>query len=44
MPVSLWTANTKKAMRRCIALGADNITTRRPDVLRPMLNETEGKV
>ena len=44
LPVSLWTANTKKAMRRCIALGADNITTRRPDVLRPMLNETEGKV
>ena len=44
LPVSLWTANTKKAMRRCIALGADNVTTRHPDALWPLLNETEGKV
>ena len=42
LPVSLWTANTPKAMRRCIDLGADNITTRRPDVLRA-LNEAANR-
>ena len=33
IPVSLWTANTKKAMYRCLALEPDNITTRFPSVL-----------
>ena len=36
MPVSLWTANSKAAMLRCLYLGADNITTRHPDRLRPL--------
>lgn len=31
--VSLWTANDKCAMLRCLFMGADNITTRRPDRL-----------
>ena len=36
--VSLWTANTPRAMRRCIVLRPDNITTRHPDKLKTMLN------
>ena len=39
LPVSLWTANTRAAMRRCLRLGADNITTRRPDLMKKL---TEG--
>ncbi len=39
LPVSLWTANTRAAMRRCLRLGADNITTRRPDLMKII---TEG--
>ena len=34
--VSLWTANNESAMRKCLAIGADNITTRRPDALRAL--------
>ena len=36
--VSLWTANTPRAMRKCIVLCPDNITTRHPDKLIAMLN------
>lgn len=39
LPVSLWTANTRAAMLRCLRLGADNITTRQPDQLKKL---TEG--
>ena len=38
--VSLWTANNESAMRKCLAMGADNITTRHPDVLRALLRST----
>ncbi len=40
--VSVWTANSPAAMRRCIALAPDNITTRHPDMLREMLRLTAG--
>ena len=33
LPVSIWTANSKTAMYRCLALAPDNITTRKPSVL-----------
>ncbi len=33
LPVSLWTANKKSVMYHCLALGPDNITTRKPSVL-----------
>lgn len=42
LQVSVWTANTPAAMRRCIALTPDNITTRHPDRLRDMLRLTAG--
>ena len=42
LPVSVWTANSPAAMRRCIALAPDNITTRHPDALRIMLSLTAG--
>jgi glycerophosphoryl diester phosphodiesterase len=35
--ISLWTANTPRAMRKCIVLCPDNITTRHPNKLRDML-------
>ena len=37
IPVSLWTANKKSHMRRCLALAPDNITTRKPSVLREII-------
>ncbi len=36
---SLWTANTKSAMLRCLAMAPDNITTRKPDELYRILSE-----
>ncbi len=37
--VSLWTANKKREMRRCMELAPDNITTRHPSVLKAMSDE-----
>ena len=37
--VSLWTANKKKNMLSCIRLKPDNITTRKPSVLKSIINE-----
>lgn len=37
--VSLWTANKKKDMLSCIRLNPDNITTRKPSVLKSIINE-----
>ena len=34
--VSLWTANNKKEMHKCLALAPDNITTRKPSVLKEL--------
>ena len=39
--VSLWTANTPRAMRRCLILRPDNITTRHPDKLYDMMRKTK---
>ncbi len=36
--VSLWTANTKRAMHRCLSFAPDNITTRKPSVLNGIIN------
>ena len=33
LPVSVWTANSKATMRRCLSFAPDNITTRKPSVL-----------
>ena len=33
LPVSLWTANSKRTMHRCLCLAPDNITTRKPSEL-----------
>lgn len=32
--VSLWTANSKKAMCRCLSMAPDNITTRKPSMIK----------
>lgn len=42
LPVSIWTANTKKAMCKCLCLQPDNITTRFPSVLKKMVEETDN--
>lgn len=39
LPVSIWTANNKTAMRRCLSLAPDNITTRKPSVLRGIISK-----
>ena len=39
--VSLWTANTPRAMRRCLILCPDNVTTRHPDKLYQMMEKTK---
>jgi len=39
LSVSLWTANSKTAMYRCLAFEPDNITTRKPSVLRKIICE-----
>lgn len=36
---SLWTANSKREMYRCLSFEPDNITTRRPSLLRELLNK-----
>ena len=36
--VSAWTVDSPRAMRRMLRRGADNITTRRPDVLQELMN------
>lgn len=36
--VSLWTANSKLAMYRCLAFAPDNITTRKPSLLSKIIN------
>ncbi len=36
--VSIWTVNKKRKMYKILFLGPDNITTRRPDKLREILN------
>lgn len=40
--ISLWTANKKKEMHRCIFLQPDNITTRKPSVLKAIIDETKA--
>ncbi len=40
--VSLWTANTPRAMRRCLILCPDNVTTRHPDKLYELMRKTKG--
>ncbi|MBQ3087006.1 MAG: glycerophosphodiester phosphodiesterase [Clostridia bacterium] len=35
--VSLWTVNDTDEMLRCMALSPDNITTRRPDIMKTLL-------
>lgn len=37
IPVSAWTCNTKRDMKKMLALGVDNITTKRPDKLRTLI-------
>lgn len=37
--VSLWTANSKKAMYRCLGFEPDNITTRKPTELKAVLHK-----
>lgn len=39
LPVSLWTANSKSEMYRCLALEPDNITTRKPSLLHEIIAE-----
>ena len=41
--ISLWTANSKKQIYRCLYLEPDNITTRRPSMLRKIINELCNK-
>lgn len=36
IPVSIWTANSKAQMYRCLSLAPDNITTRKPSVLKSL--------
>lgn len=36
--VSVWTANSKSVMYRCLSLEPDNITTRHPSVLREIIS------
>jgi glycerophosphoryl diester phosphodiesterase len=37
LPVSVWTVDRRRAMGKMLRLGVDSITTRRPDLLREML-------
>jgi len=41
--LSVWTANEPADMRRMLSFDADNITTRRPDILRDILSESVGR-
>ena len=41
--VSLWTANKKTDMYRCLTFAPDNITTRKPSVLRDLLLDVYRK-
>ena len=34
--VSIWTANTKSQMKKCLLIKPDNITTRRPDIFEEL--------
>ena len=43
IPVSIWTPCAEREMRACLALSPDNITTKRPDLLRPMVDRIAGK-
>ena len=36
--VSVWTVDRPRTMRKMLALGVDNITTRRPDILMEIIN------
>lgn len=39
LPVSIWTAKTKSQMYHCLSLEPDNITTRKPSVLRKIISK-----
>lgn len=39
LEVSLWTANTEEEMKKVASLNPDNITTKRPDLLKKILNK-----
>ncbi len=41
MPVSVWTVNKERDAVRFLRLGADNITTRRPDMVCNLLKKTD---
>ncbi|MCL2512424.1 MAG: glycerophosphodiester phosphodiesterase [Oscillospiraceae bacterium] len=41
--VSVWTADSKRAMVKALAAGADNITTRHPDVLSWLIADLEPR-
>lgn len=41
--VSVWTADTKRTMRKLIERGVDSITTNRIDVLRRILPNSPGR-
>ncbi len=41
MPVSVWTVNKERDAVRFLRLGADNITTRRPDMVCGLLKKTD---
>ena len=43
IPISVWTARSERDMKACLALSPDNITTTRPDILRPMISKLIGK-
>ncbi|WP_434597197.1 glycerophosphodiester phosphodiesterase [Streptomyces sp. A5-4] len=43
MLVSVWTADTRRTMRRLIGLGADSVTTNRLDVLGGLLGARAGR-
>ncbi len=34
IPISVWTVDDEKTAKRFVSLGVDNITTRRPDIIR----------
>ena len=39
IPISVWTINDEKTAKRFIPLGVDNITTRKPDMIRKIMSE-----
>lgn len=40
--INVWTVNKEKYIRRCIEAGVDQITTNEPELVRSLINETDG--